>query len=207
MKSFAALCVACLALAAAFASPVSSADAEEAASPARLLVEKKILNKYLVESRDIVVHYSIFNVGGSPAVDVNVKDASLPEEHFEVTSGVSGFSVPRLAPGSNVSHTVIYRTKPGVWGRFNFTAGSVSYFPGENAKTVQLGLTSEPGEGYIVSVKEFERKFSPHVLDWLAFAVMTLPSLLVPFLLWYRSKSKYEAIMNAKHLNKNGKVQ
>ncbi len=40
------------------------AGADDPASPARLLVEKKILNKYLVEQRDIIVNYQIFNVGG-----------------------------------------------------------------------------------------------------------------------------------------------
>jgi len=175
---------------------------EEPTSPARLLIEKKILNKYLVESRDIIVHYHIYNVGGSSAVDVQVDDVSLPEEHFDVVSGLSKFKVQRLAPGANLSHTVVVRPKAGVWGRFNFTAGDVTYLATDDAKEVQFGATSEPGEGFIVSLKEFDRRFSPHVLDWVAFSFMTFPSLMIPFILWYRSKSKYEAIIATKHSSK-----
>jgi len=175
---------------------------EEVATPARLLIEKQILNKYLVENRDIIVHYNIFNVGGSAAVDVQISDASFSTEHFDIINGVLRFSIPRLGPGSNITHTSVVRPKPGIWGRFNFTAGEVTYLPNEEVKEAQVGYTSEPGEGFIVSLKEFDRRFSPHVLDWAAFCIMTLPSLVIPFLLWYRSKSKYESIVSAKLANK-----
>jgi len=175
---------------------------EEVATPARLLIEKQILNKYLVENRDIIVHYNIFNVGGSAAVDVQISDASFSTEHFDIISGVFKFSIPRLGPGSNITHTSVIRPKQGIWGRFKFTAGEVTYLASEDAKDAQIGYTSEPGEGFIVSLKEFDRRFSPHVLDWAAFCIMTLPSLVIPFLLWFRSKSKYESIVSAKQMNK-----
>ncbi|XP_054160177.1 translocon-associated protein subunit beta-like [Oppia nitens] len=175
---------------------------EEVVTPARLLIEKQILNKYLVESRDIVVNYNIFNVGQSAAVDVHIADSSFPAEHFDVVSGALKVTISRLAPGSNLTHTSVVRPKIGIWGRFNFTAAEVTYLPIEDSKDIQVAYTSEPGEGFIVSLKEFDRRFSPHVLDWAAFAIMTLPSLVIPFLLWYRSKSKYESIVSAKLANK-----
>jgi translocon-associated protein subunit beta len=41
-------------------------------------------------------------------------------------------------------------------------------------------------------------------MDWIAFAVMTLPSLVIPFLLWWSSKNKYETIMQQKKDAKKG---
>jgi len=58
-----------------------------------------------------------------------------------------------------------------------------------------VGLSSDPGQGVIIAARDYERQFSAHLLDWAAFAVMTLPSLGIPFLLWWSSKSKYESIM------------
>ncbi|XP_033750117.1 translocon-associated protein subunit beta-like [Pecten maximus] len=157
---------------------------------ARLLASKNILNQYLVEGRDLTVQYSIYNTGGSAALDVNLKDDGFPEADFEVVRGNLNVRWERIAPGTNVTHSVILR--PLQYGYFNFTSGEVSYKDSEDAKEAVFGYTSAPGEGGIVNSKEYDRRFSPHVLDWCVFAVMTLPSLVIPFLLFYRSKSRYD---------------
>uniref|UniRef100_A0A3Q3E2Y7 Signal sequence receptor subunit 2 n=1 Tax=Labrus bergylta TaxID=56723 RepID=A0A3Q3E2Y7_9LABR len=73
---------------------------------------------------------------------------------------------------SNVSHTVVLR--PLKAGYFNFTSASVSYLAQEGGQVV-VGYTSAPGQGGILAQREFDRRFSPHYLDWAAFGVMTLP--------------------------------
>ncbi|XP_067665702.1 translocon-associated protein subunit beta-like [Haliotis asinina] len=162
----------------------------EDAGEARLLASKNILNQYLVEGKDLTVEYRIFNVGGSAALGVQLKDDSFPEADFEVVNGNLQVQWDRIAPNSNVTHAVILR--PTKSGYFNFTSAEVNYKASEEATETQFGYTSAPGEGGIVNKKDFERRFSPHVLDWLVFAVMTLPSLGIPYLLWYSSKSKYD---------------
>nr|ABI52677.1 translocon associated complex TRAP beta-subunit [Argas monolakensis] len=157
------LAIACLSLAGA---------ADERVSEARLLVQKRILNRYLVEGRDIIVDYNIYNVGGSVALDVRIVDSSFGGD-FQVVSGLLDLKVDRLPPNANLSHTVVVRSsKPG---RFNFTGAEVYYRTSEEGREVQVGHTSEPGEGGIVPGRDFDRQFSPHVMDWLAFAVMSLP--------------------------------
>lgn len=172
---------------------VSAADEENA----RLLASKSILNEFLVEGKDLTVEYNIFNVGGSAAIDVHLNDVSFTDTSFEVVSGSLNVRWGRLGPGSNVTHVVILRPLKSEY--FNFTSAEVSYSPSEAAQDRVMGYSSAPGEGGIMSFREYDRKFSPHVLDWAAFAVMTLPSLGIPFLLWYTSKSKYDSGKAKKH--------
>ncbi|KAI5710012.1 hypothetical protein M8J76_002050 [Diaphorina citri] len=168
---------------------------EEAAS-AKLLVSKQVLNKYLVESMDVVVKYTIYNIGNSVATNVVVSDSSFPPEAFEIQGGQFKFVIDRVPPQTNVTHVVI--VQPKSYGAFNFSFAEVSYKASENAEDLQVGISSEPGEGRVVPYYEYYKKFSPHLGDWAAFAFMTLPPLLIPFLLWFQSKTKYEKLAGGK---------
>ena len=129
---------------------------------ARLLVSKNVLNQYLVEGQDLTVMYSVFNVGGSAAVDVQMVDHSFPAEVFEKVQGSLEVSWSRIAAGTNVSHSVIMR--PLHAGIFNFTSAEVSYKASEEASTAQQGYSSAPGQGRIMYAKDYDRKFSPHMV-------------------------------------------
>ncbi|XP_019962445.2 translocon-associated protein subunit beta isoform X2 [Paralichthys olivaceus] len=166
---------------------VSLGSSEEGA---RLLASKSLLNRYAVEGRDLTLQYNIYNVGSSVALEVELSDDSFPPEDFGIVSGMLNVKWDRIAPASNVSHTVVLR--PLKAGYFNFTSASVSYLAQEGGQVV-VGFTSAPGQGGILAQREFDRRFSPHYLDWAAFGVMTLPSIGIPLLLWYSSKRKYDS--------------
>ncbi|KAJ8029570.1 Translocon-associated protein subunit beta [Holothuria leucospilota] len=162
---------------------------------ARLLAAKNLLNEYLVEGKDVSVLYSIYNVGSSTAHNVALTDETFPEADFKVIQGKLSVQWERIAPGSNVTHSVILQPLKSQF--FNFTSATVTYLPLEDAEEKST-YTSAPGEKGIVTLKEFDRRFSPHYMDWAVFAVMTIPPIGVPFLLWFMSKRKYESIVTGK---------
>uniref|UniRef100_A0AAZ3RTD0 Translocon-associated protein subunit beta n=1 Tax=Oncorhynchus tshawytscha TaxID=74940 RepID=A0AAZ3RTD0_ONCTS len=143
---------------------------------ARLLASKSLLNRYAVEGRDLTLQYNIYNVGTSAALEVELSDDSFPPEDFGIVSGMLNVKWDRIAPASNVSHTVVLR--PLKAGYFNFTSASVSYLAQEGGHVV-VGYTSAPGQGGILAQREFDRRFSPHYVNHSSF--QTIGMVIVDF--------------------------
>jgi len=66
---------------------ISSTSCEDESPAAKLLFSKQILNKYLVEGMDVVIKYSLFNVGSAAALDVQLTDNTFSPQDFEVVGG------------------------------------------------------------------------------------------------------------------------
>lgn len=112
--------------------------ADDSESNARLLVSKQILNRYLVEKSDILVRYTIYNVGNIAAQTVTMHDDDFQRQAFDIVGGQPALSIDRIPPQSNYSHVLVVRPKSS--GYFNFTAAEVSYKPHEEAEMVRFYL-------------------------------------------------------------------
>ncbi|CAJ0583406.1 unnamed protein product, partial [Mesorhabditis spiculigera] len=177
-------------------------DEPVAVEGARILAHKSPFSMYAVEKMDLVIEYSVFNVGDKPAYKVQLNDVhSFPTTAFDLAKGQLTARWEKLAPGANVTHLVVLQPRgPGV---FNYTAAQVTYTTEEKASDYVIGYTNAPGEGYIYLQKEYDRKFAPKLYHWIVFVLIALPFTVGSFLKYTQSASKFEAYMKKEEKKQN----
>ena len=92
----------------------------------------------------------------SAALNVNLQDENFPAGKFEYVDGFSTVNWPKIPASSNVTHTAV--VVPKTVGLFNFTHATVSYLSNDKATKSQVGYSTELGQAYIQSSKEYNRR-------------------------------------------------
>jgi translocon-associated protein subunit beta len=165
-------------------------ESEKEIADARLLASKKTESKYLAQNVDLTFTYKIYNIGKSAALSVDIEDENFNNaDNFEVVSGNFKQHWDRIEPDGVEIHEVI--VKPLKAGEINITSATVTYKINEGASVVTM-YTSDYGSAMIMEEREYLRKHASHYQDWVVFLLFTIPSLLLPYLLYSKSKSKYE---------------
>ena len=159
----------------------------------RLLVSKEIINKHIVEKMDMLVKYNIYNIGDRAAINIRLTENGFPSDRFDLVIGdYSAQFSNSLEPDRNFTHVMVF--KPQFAGRFNCSVTEIVYDSRDGH--VYRIHSSSPNIINILPFGEYSRKYSSHVFDWITFTIISLPSLVVPFTLWFNSKQHYDSMKN-----------
>ncbi|CAK5078738.1 unnamed protein product [Meloidogyne enterolobii] len=152
--------------------------------------ETDTLSEYAVENMDFVIEYVLYNVGDRTALKVTMDDRnSFPTQSFEIVKGFLHVHWEEIAPGENVTHSVIVR--PRTFGIFNYTSAMVTYYPTNDAKQAIISYSTAPGEGNIYRLKDYERRFASKISVWIGFLLLAMPTTVLPFIIWFQVQKKY----------------
>ncbi|CAL8092869.1 unnamed protein product [Calicophoron daubneyi] len=156
--------------------------------PVRLAVTKEVVNQYAFEGKELTIVYSLYNFHPTHAArDVELFD-SFSDAEFIRIHGSQSMRWSFIPAASNVTHAIV--VVPRFTGTHNFTSATVTYNAGEDSKSTLL-YTSAPGVIHILPLKTYNTRFASHTLDWIGFGFIVTPCLLIPYMLWYSSASKY----------------
>lgn len=150
--------------------------------PGRLISRKKCLSKDAAAGQPIEFEYSLWNVGNSDVLDIEVSDDAFTGEDFVNGEKVS-FRVEKIAAGKSHKQTVTVIAKEE--GELKLTPAKVTYKSATSSDNPELTQYTSEGatEGLIklTSAAYYARHVAKHYFDWACFVFLALPSTLVPY--------------------------
>lgn len=186
---------------------VSPAVAQEDANgtkplPRIVLARKHIARDALiVEGKQLIISYDVYNVGDMAAVDVTVTDA-INLQWFEIVEGDSNARIAELAPQSRRAWnlTVVPKTS----GSIVIDRAVVEYTIGDQTKRMVSSSslaascvhalfvltvgTHRPGRLQVTSAGAYLRATSYYLKEWLLFALVTAVPTALPAAYYFAYK-------------------
>merc|ERR1711981_812712 len=150
--------------------------------PGRVISRKKVASKNPAAGFPLDFEYTIWNVGNSDVVDVELVDEFSADDFTEAKKVT--IKVDKIEAGSKYSetHTVV----PNKEDKIKLTGAKVSYKSVTSADDDTLVQYQSDGasEGIvpIASAAFYKRHVASHLFDWLCFALLAVPSTLLPYM-------------------------
>eukprot|EP00994_Dinema_validum_P004111 NODE_2145_length_757_cov_124.043785_g1728_i0.p1 GENE.NODE_2145_length_757_cov_124.043785_g1728_i0~~NODE_2145_length_757_cov_124.043785_g1728_i0.p1 ORF type:complete len:193 (+),score=42.62 NODE_2145_length_757_cov_124.043785_g1728_i0:70-648(+) len=158
-----------------------------------LLVLKSVDKYDPVAGHNLTVSINIFNIGQSPAHDVEVDDSQgWPSEGVKEVEGPKTFKLEKLTSGSNQTYS--YVVSPQHPGELRTGAAKILYrleAKGEETKTVKSNtLPVLP----VLTSAEYEKKNTKHLKEWFTFFMLSLIPVGLPGCMYMMATNKLAAL-------------
>ncbi|CBY08624.1 unnamed protein product [Oikopleura dioica] len=133
----------------------------------------------------------IYNIGQSAALDVEFTEENFANDWSIVRlhCGDAKTSWKSIEPDSSVTHEIV--VKPSKAGAQNITSAVLNYRPSSDSEETVRSFSSDYGVANIIPENEFLRNHASHGIDWLIFLVLTIPSILFPYMLYNKSVARF----------------
>jgi len=151
--------------------------------PGRIISRKKVKSDTPAVGQPLTIEYTIWNVGNSDVVDVELSDDSYSAEDFSGPKKIE-IKQAKIAPGK--SYTETHSVTPNREGQIRLSPARITYksrTSTENEELIQY--SSEGATDGIVPVATaavYARKHAKHYIDWICFLVLALPTTIVPYM-------------------------
>merc|ERR1712072_412421 len=150
--------------------------------PGRIISRKKIISKNPAAGVPLEFEYTIWNVGNTEVVDVELNDKFSEEDWVEALEvSIKVASIP--AGGKHVETRTLTPTEEK---KVKLTGAKLSYksVTSESDDTLVQYQSEGASEGLvpIASNAFYKRHIQSHVFDWICFMALAVPSTVLPYM-------------------------
>lgn len=179
--------------------PVDEAKLMEEASgivdpsnyPGRIISRKKIISKNPAAGVPLEFEYTIWNVGSTEVVDVELQDKFSEEDWVEALE--VSIKVQKIPAGGK--HVETRTLTPKDEKKVKLSGAKLTYksVTSESDDTLVQYQSEGASEGLvpIASTAFYKRHIQSHVFDWICFAMLAVPSTVLPYMAGQSTLTKY----------------